>query len=67
MSTYAVVSDQNKVENVVVWDGESDWTPPPNCSLLEIAEDLCVGIGWTYQDGQFSPSESTPQDPQEVI
>ena len=34
----------NRVANVVVWDGETDWVAPDG-----------VGPGWTYDDGTFTP------------
>ena len=31
---YLAVNSQNVVENVVVWDGGSDWTPPAGYTML---------------------------------
>ncbi|MDT6993899.1 hypothetical protein [Burkholderia cenocepacia] len=59
MSSYAVVSN-GVVENVVVWDGESDWQPPENATLIELPEGTFVSIGclasqgsddsWTFEE-----------------
>jgi hypothetical protein len=43
----------NRVANVVVWDGETDWVAPNGVNVL-VAPDG-VGPGWTYDDGQFTP------------
>jgi hypothetical protein len=68
MSTYAVVVD-DIVSNVIIWDGE---TPLELELLVELTEDLGVGIGWSYIDGQFvepiiipilEESENSPETP----
>lgn len=46
-AVWAVIRD-GLVENTVVWDGESDWTPPDGTILESLAEWPHVGIGWTY-------------------
>jgi hypothetical protein len=55
MGTHAVVSVQKEVINIIVWDAESGWTPPPDCTVIEIPDGFTAGIGWTYIDGQFIP------------
>jgi hypothetical protein len=44
---WAVIRDA-LVENTVLWDGESDWTPPEGSILESLADWPYVGIGWTY-------------------
>lgn len=52
---YAVISSEtNLVENVIVWDGVSPWTPPAGY-YIEPLGDFGAGIGWSYIDGQFAP------------
>jgi len=46
-AAWAVVRD-GLVENTVVWDGESDWTPPDGTELVNLADWPHVGIGWTH-------------------
>ena len=53
----------NKVVNVSLWDGESDWTPAEE--VVEIPEGITAGIGWDYVDGKFvdnRPVETYPED-----
>ena len=66
MSTYLVIKD-NKVVNTVVWDGESDWTPPEG-TTVELAPSGVV-IGWTRVAGNWvAPEPPTPpaEDPNKV-
>ncbi|EOZ3809777.1 tail fiber assembly protein [Citrobacter youngae] len=48
--TYAVI-ENNTVVNVVLWDGESEWSPD-NGVAIPAADG--VGIGWSYADGAFT-------------
>lgn len=48
--TYAVI-ENNTVVNVVLWDGESKWSPD-NGVVIPAADG--VGIGWLYADGTFT-------------
>ena len=51
MKKYAIVNNStNLVENIIVWDGETLWTPPEGHIAVNI-DDLDVGIGWTYNNG----------------
>lgn len=47
---YAIINNKI-VENVIVWDGVSEWTPPENCEIVPLQPE--VGIGWKYENGQF--------------
>ncbi|RXF67677.1 hypothetical protein [Hansschlegelia zhihuaiae] len=46
---YAVVID-GVVDNVVLWDGEADWSPDGGDAVRCGDE---VEIGWTYEGGAF--------------
>jgi hypothetical protein len=52
---YAVISSEtNIVENVIVWDGVTPWTPPTGYYVEPIG-DSGAWIGWSYINGQFVP------------
>ena len=55
MIRYAIINTStNIVENVILWDGVSDWTPPDDHIAVN-AEDTIVGPKWTHNsDGTFS-------------
>ena len=58
---WAVIRD-GLVEAVVVWDGESAWTPPEGTILESLADWPHVGIGWTYTDGEFVDNRPVEED-----
>jgi hypothetical protein len=52
---YAVINSQtNIVDNVIAWDGVSNWTPPNGCFVVLIGDSM-ASIGWSYINGQFIP------------
>lgn len=55
MIRYAIINTTtNIVENVIFWDGVSDWTPPDDHIAVN-AEDTIVGPRWIHNsDGTFS-------------
>ena len=56
---YAIIRD-GVVENIAEWDGEAAWSPPPG-TTAELAEQVTVGIGWQWNDGQpIDPNPPTP-------
>jgi len=40
--TYAVVNADGVVVNLILWDGQSSWTPPAGCTVI-IANGLNIG------------------------
>jgi hypothetical protein len=57
MATYAViVSSTNVVQNIIEWDGESEWSPPEG-SFVKLLPNG-VGMGFVYD-----PSTDTFYDP----
>lgn len=64
MSTYAVINTKTGiVENIVSWDGESEWLPPDGTIAIPTDEG---GIGWSYADGVFTEPPVTPPTPEEI-
>ena len=48
MSRYAVVRD-GQVENICLWDSQTEWQPPEGSAAVRI--DGLVDIGWLQVDG----------------
>lgn len=48
---HAVVRD-GIVENIVEWDGQSEWAPPAEAGVYPTDE---AAIGWNFDAGVFSP------------
>lgn len=59
MTRYAMIRD-GQVVNVILWDGEADWTPDPDFTVIDCPDE--VGIGWTWDDG-FIPPPVPVEDP----
>lgn len=55
MANYAIVVD-GVVQNIVVWDGATDWAPPQGA--ISVQSDTAM-IGDTYVDGVFSSPQVT--------
>lgn len=55
---YAIVSG-NTVENVITWDGTSDYAVPPG-QLLVADADGWAECGGYYEDGLFYPPKPFP-------
>ena len=58
MNNYAVVNRQtNRVDNVIVWDGVTEYMPPEGYLLVEIPEPIetepTPGVGWFYVNDAF--------------
>jgi hypothetical protein len=51
--TYAIIRN-NIVENIIVWDGVTPYTPPEGTILVRTDT---AGIGWIYDPatGEFTP------------
>ncbi|MFY0496516.1 tail fiber assembly protein, partial [Escherichia coli] len=53
-ASYAVI-ENGMVVNVIVWDGEAEFTVPDNQQLINISDiSEQPGIGWVYSDGGFT-------------
>lgn len=49
------------IENIVVWDGVTEWTPPDGFELVGYDGDPPAMIGWGWVDGQLIvPPEPAP-------
>lgn len=58
---YAIIRS-GLVENVILWDGEADWNPGDDVSVIDCPAE--VGIGWTHdEDGFQAPPEPVVEDP----
>jgi len=68
MGRYAIVKkDTGVVENVVLWDGKSQWSPPAGC--IAVVADEAVGPKFIMQeDGTFKrPPDPEPVEPKKTL
>lgn len=47
MARHAIIDNQNKVVNIVLWDG-AEWLPPRNHTVVDVTDKDCH-IGDTYE------------------
>jgi hypothetical protein len=59
LSYYAIVED-GVVANVVVWDGESPYTPDGELILIDGLTPQ-PGIGWDYDGTKFADNRPEPE------
>jgi hypothetical protein len=61
VNTYAIV-EGGIVTNVILWDGEADWTPPVGSTVNLLPEGSPVGVGYTTSDGvsYVAPATDAP-------
>lgn len=65
-ASYAVI-ENGMVVNVIVWDGEAEFTVPDNHQLINISDiSDQPGIGWVYSDGVFT-APPTPERPHDEL
>lgn len=53
INTYAVVAS-GVVTNVILWDGESDWTPPTGSMANLLPAGSQVGVGYTVDGATYT-------------
>jgi hypothetical protein len=69
MNKYALINNQNIVDNIVIWDGGDSWQPPQTMTCINV-ENIDCSIGWTYDGSVFTAPvviEVTPEPTPEPI
>jgi hypothetical protein len=57
---WLLVKDET-IENIVAWDGSTEWTPPDGHDLVGYDGDPAAVIGWGWVDGHLVvPPEPDP-------
>jgi hypothetical protein len=62
MKKHALVNSENIVENVILWDGSSEWTAPQGKTLIDVENVMC-GIGWIHSNGTFTEPPTQVDQP----
>ena len=66
-ASYAVI-ENGMVVNVIVWDGEAEFTVPDNLQLINISDiSEQPGIGWAYSDGVFTAPPTPKRSHDELV
>lgn len=62
---YAVLDQDNKAVNFVLWDGVSEYNPGDNLTLIPLPEGVSYNYGWVW-DGEKFINPNPPPAPQPV-
>jgi hypothetical protein len=57
MKRYAIIDLNGLVDNIILWDEASQWSPPEGMTMVKVEDTLC-DIGWKYENEVFT--NSTP-------
>jgi len=63
MNKYALINNQNIVDNIVLWDGGDSWQPPENMTCINV-ESIDCGIDWIYDGSVFTAPEEVVLTPE---
>jgi hypothetical protein len=61
MKRYAIINSENIVDNVILWDEASSWSPPEGMTMIKVEGVIC-DIGWKYENEVFSDPNPTPAE-----
>jgi hypothetical protein len=56
---WALINNQNEVSNVIIWDGQQQFSTPEGMQLLQLNDDEGCGPGYSY-DENSSPRFTAP-------
>jgi hypothetical protein len=56
MKRYVILDGKGIVQNIVLWDGETTWTPPEGCTAEPCQPDVPYFVG-------LKPGEKPPEPP----
>jgi hypothetical protein len=59
-SNVLINNETNIVDNIIRWDGVSNWTAPDGYTVIKIEETSEVGIGFSYINGVFEKPDVVP-------
>lgn len=65
MDRYAVINADNKVVNVIAWDGVAKWTPPAG-HRVQPHEDVAIGDVWVEALNEFVRPLSILKPPEDA-
>jgi hypothetical protein len=70
MNKYALINNQNIVDNIVLWDGGDSWQPPQTMTCINV-ENIECDLGWVYDGSAFTAPEAvvtpTPEPAKEEL
>lgn len=62
MKRYAIINSENIVDNVILWDESSQWSPPEGMTMVKV-EGIFCDMNWKYENGVFvDPTAEAPTE-----
>ncbi|CAH0263148.1 hypothetical protein SRABI106_02865 [Rahnella aquatilis] len=67
MKNFAIV-EAGVVTNVILWNGEAEWSPEEGQTVIEVKAGVEAGIGYSIVDGEFvAPATVTPSKEELIV
>ncbi|MCW2454606.1 UNVERIFIED_ORG: hypothetical protein M2414_002345 [Rahnella aquatilis] len=66
MKNFAIV-EAGVVTNVILWNGESEWSPEEGQTVIEVKAGVEAGIGYSIVDGEFVAPATVTLSKEELI
>lgn len=67
MKNFAIV-EAGVVTNVILWNGEAEWSPEEGQTVIEVKAGVEAGIGYSIADGEFvAPATVTPSKEELIV
>ena len=66
MKNFAIV-EAGVVTNVILWNGEAEWSPEEGQTVIEVKAGVEAGIGYSIVDGEFVAPETVTPSKEELI
>ena len=60
MKRYAIINSNGLVDNIILWDEASQWSPPEGMTMVKVEEVRC-DIGWKYENEVFTDPTPPPE------
>ena len=60
VSAYAILDSNGRCINRILWDGQSSWQPPKDCTVVEDSNNLYPIISATEEATAIAESGVTP-------
>ena len=60
MKRYAIINSNGLVDNIILWDEATQWSPPEGMTMVKV-EDILCSIGWKYENEVFTDPNPPPE------
>lgn len=64
MKRYAIIDSNGLVDNIILWDEASSWSPPEGMTMVKVEGVVC-DLKWKYENEVFTDPNAVPDTPAE--